>query len=105
MSPRLRANCISIRSLGDCLGCVIIVQTWGVAMTVEAPRVLVVEDDRDFAESLLIALGTRNCQVEVAHTGEDAIRMFHEHCFDIAFMDIKLPGKNGVQSLAEILDF
>jgi DNA-binding response OmpR family regulator len=31
--------------------------------------------------------------------------MFHEHSFDIAFMDIKLPGKNGVQSLAEILEF
>lgn len=74
-------------------------------MVAETPKVLVVEDDRDFAESLLIALGTRNCQVEIAYTGEDAIRMFHERNFDIAFMDIKLPGKNGVQSLAEILDF
>lgn len=71
----------------------------------DTPRVLVVEDDRDFAESLVIALGTRNCQVDVAYTGEDAIRMFHENDFDIAFMDIKLPGKNGVQSLAEILEF
>lgn len=68
-------------------------------------RVLVVEDDRDFAESLVIALGTRNCQVEIAYTGEDAIRIFHDRAFDIVFMDIKLPGKNGVQSLAEILDF
>jgi two-component system response regulator RegA len=74
-------------------------------MSAEATRVLVVEDDRDFAESLVIALGTRNCQVKIAYTGEDAIRMFHEHSFDIAFMDIKLPGKNGVQSLAEILEF
>ena len=74
-------------------------------MSAESTRVLVVEDDRDFAESLVIALGTRNCQVKVAYTGEDAIRMFHEHSFDIAFMDIKLPGKNGVQSLAEILEF
>ena len=71
----------------------------------EITKVLVVEDDRDFAESLVIALGTRNCRVELAHTGEEAIRMFHEQVFDIAFMDIKLPGKNGVQSLAEILDF
>lgn len=74
-------------------------------MSAEATRVLVVEDDRDFAESLVIALGTRNCQVKIVYTGEDAIRMFHEHSFDIAFMDIKLPGKNGVQSLAEILEF
>lgn len=71
----------------------------------EATRVLVVEDDRDFAESLVIVLGTRKCQVEIAYTGEDAIRMFHERNYDIAFMDIKLPGKNGVQSLVEIIDF
>ncbi|MHB8708423.1 MAG: response regulator [Desulfuromonadales bacterium] len=74
-------------------------------MSGESTRVLVVEDDRDFAESLVIALGTRNCQVEIAYTGEDAIRIFHDRAFDIVFMDIKLPGKNGVQSLAEILDF
>jgi len=74
-------------------------------MSGNATSVLVVEDDRDFAESLVIALSTRNCQVAIAHTGEDAIRLYHKHCFDIAFMDIKLPGKNGVQSLAEILDF
>lgn len=74
-------------------------------MSGDGARVLVVEDDRDFAESLAIALGTRNCTVETAYTGEDAIRMFHDRAFDIVFMDIKLPGKNGVQSLTEILDF
>jgi len=74
-------------------------------MMASATRVLVVEDDRDFAESLAIALGTRNCEVEIARTGEEAIRLYHVHDYDIAFMDIKLPGKNGVQSLVEILDF
>lgn len=74
-------------------------------MTASAPRVLIVEDDHDFAESLVIALGTRNCRVEVAHTGEEAIRRFRDGSYDIAFMDIKLPGKNGVQSLGEIRAF
>ncbi|TLM68457.1 MAG: response regulator [Deltaproteobacteria bacterium] len=74
-------------------------------MSPDITRVLVVEDDRDFAESLTIALGTRKCEVEIAYTGEDAIRMFHERAYDIAFMDIKLPGKNGVESLTEILAF
>jgi DNA-binding response OmpR family regulator len=66
-------------------------------------RVLVVEDDRDFAESLVIALGTRKCQVEIAGSGEEAVRKFRVNRYDIAFMDVKLPGMNGVQSLAEIL--
>lgn len=70
-----------------------------------AARVLVVEDDRDFAESLAIVLGTRDCTVDCAYTGEEAVRLFHERLYDITFMDIKLPGKNGVQVLAEILAF
>lgn len=71
---------------------------------VQTPRVLVVEDDRDFAESLVIVLGTRKCEVEVAPTGEDALRLFSRNHYDITFMDIKLPGKNGVQCLGEIME-
>lgn len=74
-------------------------------MDKEITNVLIVEDDPDFAESLMIALGVRNCHVDVARTGEEAIRKFHSLCYDIAFMDIKLPGKNGVESLTEIRDF
>jgi len=74
-------------------------------MTSQRTNVLIVEDDPDFAESLTIALGVRNCHVDVARTGEEAIRKFQILCYDIAFMDIKLPGKNGVDSLAEIRDF
>ena len=71
----------------------------------DATKVLIVEDDPDFAESLMIALGVRNCHVDVARTGEEAIRKFQTSDYDITFMDIKLPGKNGVESLAEIRDF
>lgn len=74
-------------------------------MTTEAKNVLIVEDDPDFAESLMIALGVRNCHVDIARTGEEAIRKFQNLKYDIAFMDIKLPGKNGVESLTEIIDF
>ena len=73
-------------------------------MSTGAVRVLVVEDDRDFAESLVIALGTRNCTVDIARSGEEAVRLFHGNLYDIAFMDIKLPGKNGVQVMTEILE-
>ena len=74
-------------------------------MSEKVTNVLIVEDDPDFAESLMIALGVRNCHVDVARTGEEAIRKFRSLCYDIAFMDIKLPGKNGVESLVEIRGF
>lgn len=70
-----------------------------------ATKVLIVEDDQDFAESLMIALGVHNCDVDIARTGEEAVRKFKSICYDITFMDIKLPGKNGVESLVEIIGF
>ncbi|MCP4544584.1 MAG: response regulator [Chloroflexi bacterium] len=65
-------------------------------------RVFIVDDNIDFAESLALLLEGRGCEVELALSGEEAIEKFHQHDFDITFMDIKLPGKNGVESFMEI---
>jgi two-component system, NtrC family, response regulator HydG len=65
-------------------------------------RVFIVDDDKDLAESLSIALEGSGCEVEIAHSGEEAVRIFREKDFDIAFMDVKLPGMNGVESFLEI---
>jgi len=65
-------------------------------------RVFIVDDDKDLAESLSIALEGTGCEVETAHSGEDAVKIFREKDFDIAFMDVKLPGMNGVESFLEI---
>ncbi len=68
-------------------------------------KILVVDDDQDFAESLTLVLEGRGYVVEVAHTGEEAIRKFRDNDFDISFMDVKLPGKNGVESFMAIRKF
>jgi two-component system, NtrC family, response regulator HydG len=68
----------------------------------EPMRVFIVDDDRDLAESLSIALEGSGCEVELAYSGEEAIKIFREKDFDIAFIDVKLPGKNGVESFLEI---
>lgn len=65
-------------------------------------RIFVVDDDADFAESLASILESRDCQVQIAHSGEEAIEVLREQDFDLAFMDVKLPGKNGVESFLEI---
>lgn len=61
-------------------------------------RIFIVDDDRDHAESLADILELRGYEVEVAFTGEDAIERFREVDFDLVFMDVKLPGKNGVET-------
>lgn len=68
-------------------------------------KILVIDDDQDFAESLALVLEGRGYEVEVGHTGEEAIRKFRDNDFDIAFIDVKLPGKNGVESYIEIRKF
>jgi len=68
-------------------------------------RVLIVDDNEDLAESLAMVLELRGYEAEVAHTGEEAIRTFRDNDFDIAFMDVKLPGNNGVESYMEIRKF
>ncbi|MDY6880662.1 MAG: response regulator [Desulfatiglans sp.] len=65
-------------------------------------NILVVDDDRDFAESLADVLEMEGHGVEIAFRGEDAVKIFKERDFDITFMDVKLPGKNGVESLMDI---
>jgi two-component system response regulator HydG len=66
------------------------------------PRVFIVDDDRDFAESLALLIEGRDCEVELAFSGEEAIEKFRQRDFDITFMDVRLPGKDGVESFLEI---
>ena len=68
-------------------------------------RVFIVDDDRDFAESLALLVEGRGYQVELAFCGEEAIAKFREQDFDITFMDVRLPGKNGTESFLEIRKF
>jgi CheY-like chemotaxis protein len=67
--------------------------------------VFVVDDDQDFAESLALLVEGRDCEVELAFSGEEAIEKFREQDFDITFMDVRLPGKDGVESFLEIRKF
>jgi two-component system response regulator HydG len=65
-------------------------------------RILVVDDDTDFAETLGDILEGRGHNVEVAHDGETAVRVFGERHFDLCFLDVSLPGRNGVDSFVEM---
>jgi len=65
-------------------------------------NIFVVEDDVDFAEGLAESFELEGHEVEIATTGEDAIARFQQKDFDLTFMDVKLPGKNGVESFLEI---
>ena len=68
-------------------------------------RVFIVDDERDLVESLAMTMEARGFEVEKAFSGEEAIEKFRRKDFDITFMDVRLPGKNGVESFLEIRKF
>ncbi len=71
----------------------------------ESLRIFVVDDDRDLAESLADLLEARGHTVELAFDGESAIARFRESDFDLVFMDVKMPGMNGVETFLTFRSF
>jgi two-component system response regulator HydG len=65
-------------------------------------NIFIVDDDIDFGESLAEVFEIEGHSCELATTGEEAVDRFLKHDFDITFMDVQLPGKNGVESFLEI---
>ncbi len=65
-------------------------------------KILVVDDNQDFAETLSDVLDLNGYDVDMAFNGESAIQKYNEENYDLAFIDVKLPGKNGVESFLEI---
>jgi len=65
-------------------------------------RILVVDDDRDFADSMADVLDLHGHHVDTALSGEEAIEKFRKEHFDVTFMDVTLPGRNGVESFLDI---
>lgn len=65
-------------------------------------KILVVDDDIDAADSLAELFELEGHAVEVAYSGDKAIEAYGRTDFDVAFMDIMMPGRNGVESFFEI---
>ena len=58
-------------------------------------RILVVEDNRDAADSLRLLLGLYGYEVAVAYCGHDGVRAAEQHRPDVVLCDIGLPGLDG----------
>jgi two-component system, NtrC family, response regulator HydG len=64
--------------------------------------ILIVDDDKDNAASLGELFELCGHNTTVVHSGEAAVHAFSQYRFDIAFMDVVMPDKNGVESFLEI---
>ena len=60
-------------------------------------RVLIVEDNRDAADSLQMLLELTGCEVAVAYTGPDGVERARTVKPDLVLCDIGLPGLDGYE--------
>jgi len=65
-------------------------------------RILIVDDDRDHADSIADIVTLRGHDVEIATSGEAGVERFREAPFDLVLMDVKMPGMNGVEAFFEL---
>ncbi|MCU1681372.1 MAG: two-component system response regulator [Amycolatopsis sp.] len=65
-------------------------------------RLLIVEDEREFAETLRKGLLAEGFTVNMAHTGPDGLWAATEHDYDVIVLDIMLPGFSGYELLKRL---
>ena len=66
-------------------------------------RILVVDDEVDFLETIVNRLQKRKLEVVGVASGEEALQSMKEQLFDVILLDIKMPGgMDGIEVLREI---
>jgi two-component system, OmpR family, copper resistance phosphate regulon response regulator CusR len=68
----------------------------------EEARILLVEDEKKIADALKKGLTENQYEVEVAYDGLVGKKLFATYPFDLAILDINLPGMNGYELCKEI---
>jgi len=66
-------------------------------------NVLLVDDESEFVETFSERLRMRNLSILEAFSGEEALQVLSKHQdIEVVILDVKMPGMDGVQTLAEI---
>ena len=65
-------------------------------------NILIVDDNKDFADIFCDMLKANDFKAECCYGGDQAIEKAKSDTFDIMFLDIRMPVKDGIQTLKEI---
>ncbi|MDD9305165.1 MAG: response regulator [Desulfobacter sp.] len=66
------------------------------------PKVLLVDDERDFVQTLSERLQIRDIGSAVAYDGESALDLVHNDDPEVMIIDLKMPGIDGMQVLEQV---
>jgi DNA-binding NtrC family response regulator len=65
-------------------------------------RILVIDDEESIRDSMSLVLRKEGYRVETAASGAEGMKLFGAEAFQIAFVDLKLPGTTGLDVLNRI---
>jgi NtrC-family two-component system response regulator AlgB len=66
-------------------------------------RVLIIDDEQNIRRTITMALEAMGHEVVAVETGAAALKQLEGRSFDVAFLDLKLDGENGLDVLPELL--
>lgn len=65
-------------------------------------KVLLVDDEEEFVETLAERMRTRGMEVSTTNSGADALELVDDEAFDVVVLDLKMPGIDGLEALKRI---
>ena len=72
--------------------------------TVSKPRILVVDDERRIADTLVIILNQNGFEASAVYTGKDAVERARASKPDLVISDVIMPDMNGIDTAIKIRD-
>ena len=64
--------------------------------------VLIIDDEEEIREGIEFLLKSEGLSTDTAGTGEEGIRKVEENHYDLAMLDLMLPGKSGMDVLKDL---
>jgi DNA-binding NtrC family response regulator len=65
-------------------------------------RVLLVDDEEEFVETLAERMRSRGMEVATSNSGVEALELIDTEPYDVVILDLQMPGMDGIEALARI---
>ncbi|MCF8067511.1 MAG: response regulator [Desulfobacterales bacterium] len=65
-------------------------------------KILLVDDEEDFVETLSERIQMRNFDAEIAFNGQEALQLIKNKTPDVMVLDLKMPGMEGMEVLRRV---
>jgi DNA-binding NtrC family response regulator len=71
-------------------------------MGMDAIKVLLVDDEAEFSETLIKRMKKRNVNISGVRSGEEALEALDHSPVDVVILDVRMPGMDGIETLRGI---